>query len=219
MGSREDPVDRGRRRAGHAIRTITAELRDARIGAGLSQSEVANAVGISRSQLSRIETHALPDLSIGLASRIAAAVGLDLSVRLYPGRSRVRDLAQLRMLDRLRARLGPGWRWDLEVPLPVAGDQRAWDAVATHVETGLVIWVEAESRLNDVQAVLRRVALKQRDGSAGRMVLAVNDTRLNRDAVKAAGSSIHSVFPADMRRALMLLARGADPKADVLVLL
>jgi len=101
----------------------------------------------------------------------------------------------------------------------MVGDQRAWDAVATHVETGLVIWVEAESRLSDVQAVQRRLALKRRDGGAGRMLLAVNDTRINRDAVRIAGSSLRNAFPADMRQALMLLARGQDPRADVLVLL
>jgi len=51
------------------------------------------------------------------------------------------------------------------------------------------------------------------------MLLAVNDTRINRDAVRIAGSSLRNAFPADMRQALMLLARGQDPRADVLVLL
>jgi transcriptional regulator with XRE-family HTH domain len=219
MATREDPVDRGARRARNSIRRMTAELRDTRISAGLSQQEVGAAVGISRSPLSRIETQSLPDLSIGLAGRIAGAVGLDLSIRLYPGPNRLRDVAQVGAMDRMCCRLGPDWRWVMEVVLALVGDQRAWDAVGTHSGTGLRVWVEVESRVSVAQALLRRLALKRRDGDARRLILVINDTRLNREAVRAAGSSIRASFPADARRARALLSEGKDPGADVLILL
>src|SRR3954463_4766370 len=98
MTSREDPVSRGARRARDGLRSVVAEMHLARHGAGLSQKRVADAVGISRSQLSRIEHGIKSDVSIELAGRLCGAVGLDLAVRVSPGSMRIRDIAQVRLL-------------------------------------------------------------------------------------------------------------------------
>lgn len=219
MTSREDPVSRGARRARDGLRSIVSEIHHARHGAGLSQQRVADAVGISRSQLSRIEHGIKPDVSIELAGRLCGAVGLDLAVRAYPGSMRIRDVAQTPLLGRGRTRLGGGWRWRLEVVLSIPGDQRAWDAIGTHQATGLRIWIEAESRINDVQALLRRIELKRRDGEAARVVLLVNDTRANRDAIAAAATTFATAFPARPRTAIRSLIAGRDPGSDVLLVL
>ena len=107
-------------------------------------------------------------------------------MRVYPGDVWLRDAAQLRTLERFRARVGAGWVWESEVPLPIPGDQRAWDLVGWHAAERTRIWVEAESRLRDIQDVERRITLKKRDGGALRVVLVVNDTRANRDAIRGA---------------------------------
>ena len=217
VASREDPADRGGRRAWNALRSVASELRDARVGAGLSQLDIARAVGVSPSQVSRIERGVKTDVSIVLAGRLCGVVGLDLSVRTYAGPMRLRDRAQLPMLHRFSTRLGDPWRWRHEVTLPVVGDQRAWDAVGKHRETGLQVWVEAESRIHDVQSLLRRLELKRRDGGAGRLVLLVNDTRANRDALRAAAETFATAFPAAPRSAIAELLKGCDPGDDVLL--
>ncbi len=219
MTSREDPVCRGARRARDGLRSVVSEIHHARHGAGLSQQTVADAVGISRSQLSRIEHGIKLDVSIELAGRLCGAVGLDLAVRAYPGSMRIRDVAQTPLLGRGRTRLGADWRWRLEVVLPIPGDQRAWDAVGTHQATGLRIWIEAESRINDVQGLLRRIELKRRDGGAHRVVLLVNETRANRDVLAGAAAAFALAFPARPRAAIRSLIAGRDPGGDVLLVL
>jgi hypothetical protein len=71
-------------------------------------------------------------------------------------------------------------RWKSEVPIPITGDQRAWDAVVSGSGQGRVA-IEAETRLRDIQALQRRVALKRRDDpSIDSVVLLVAGTRGNR---------------------------------------
>ena len=55
MAARERPVDRGQRLGSAALRSIGDGLRLARTGLGLSQAAVAAAVGMSPTELSRIE--------------------------------------------------------------------------------------------------------------------------------------------------------------------
>jgi transcriptional regulator with XRE-family HTH domain len=218
MASRDGQEQRAARRARSLVDRAVAEIRRGRIGAGLSQATVARRIGISRSRLSRIEQRLERLVSAELLVRLAESVGLDLALRVYPGHDPGLDAAQRRLLRRLMVRLGPDWTWRFEVPLPIPGDRRAFDAVATHVRTGLTIHVEAETRLEDVQAVLRRIALKRRDASVLRLVLLVADTRHDRDIVRAASQELAAMFPAGRRRALARLAAGRDPGADVLIL-
>ena len=91
------------------LQRLGRELRLARIAAGSSQAEVARRLGISNSEVSRIERSEVRGLSVLLLQRHAAILGLRLSVRLYPGGRRVLDAPQLALLGRLRERLSrPG---------------------------------------------------------------------------------------------------------------
>src|SRR5262245_36496428 len=94
--------------------------------------------------------------------RFAAVVGLDLTLRAYPGPAAIRDASQVAMLSDFAGPLHPTVRWAVEVPLPIAGDQRAWDGFVAGV--GWRYGVEAESLPRDGQALIRRLALKARDG-------------------------------------------------------
>jgi transcriptional regulator with XRE-family HTH domain len=207
------------RKAQQRVEAAIAEIRRARVGAGLSQDTVAAAASISRFRVGRIERHEERGVPAQVLIRMADAVGLDMPLRLFPGSDPIRDAGQVRLLVRLQARLGPAWSWQQEVPLPIPGDRRAWDAVGTHMITRLSIHVEAETRLGDVQALLRRVSLKRRDGQARRLVLLVSDTRNNRDVIRAAAGPILGAFPGDARRALSLLDQGLAPGPDVLLVL
>jgi len=149
--------------------------------------------------------------------RAAAVVGLELSARAFPGGSPLRDRAHLELLARLRARLGAEVGWQTEVPFPIPGDKRAWDALIRVV--GLRIGVEAETRARDSQALQRRLALKRRDGHVDHIVLLLADTRHNRSFLRAAGEGFLADFPVSRAAVLERLSRGEDPRGSAIVLL
>jgi transcriptional regulator with XRE-family HTH domain len=166
MPDRERAADRGSRQARGDLAAIGTELRTARVMAGKTLADVGRSVGMSYSQVGRIERAALPSVTLGQLARIGAVVGLDVRVRAFPGATPLRDAAQIALLDRLRIRLGANLTMRTEVPLPIEGDLRAWDAVIAAFEPiADPLHVEAETRLYDAQGQLRRIALKARDAA------------------------------------------------------
>jgi hypothetical protein len=174
---------------------------------------------MSSSQISRIEGARLPSVSVIQLARVGAVVGLDVRVRAYPGPVPIRDAGQVTLLDRLRARLLPALRVRTEVPIPIEGDLRAWDAVIDGFEDGSPLHVEAETRLYDIQGQQRRIALKTRDGGADVVMLVVADTPRNREAVRVAGPAFAEQYPVPARAALAALAAGRHPGGAALVFL
>jgi len=170
---------------------------------------------MSRSTLERIESGVRPTTLREFAA-IGAVVGLDVRLRGYPAGDPIRDAGQQRLLDRLHARLSPALQWRTEVPLPNDGDRRAWDAVVTG--RGWRIAVEAETVIDDVQALERRLALKRRDGGIEHVILLLAETRRNRRAIAAAPGAFSDLHR-EARGVLRALAAGADPATDSLLFL
>jgi transcriptional regulator with XRE-family HTH domain len=193
VATRESRVDRGSRRANRLIIELGRELREARRAAGLSQADVGRAAGLSHPTVSRIERGRSPGVSLQDLGRLLGIVGLDLSARAYPAGDPLRDVAHERLLEHFLAYLGPPLSWKREVPMPGQGDPRAWDAVIHGL--GDVTAVEAETRVTDLQSLLRRLQLKLRDSGVGRLILLVADTHGNRAALRAGGSSISALLP------------------------
>ena len=216
MATKDRALDRGRRDAARHLQTLGTELREARLAAGLSQSHVSHAVGISHPGVSRIERALAPNTSLRRLDEIAAVLGQQLSVRLYPVGRPLRDEGQLGLLDRLKRRLGPGLSWRTETPLPTAGDLRAWDASIDGPDW--TVFVDAETRIRDVQALERRTALKRRDTGTDRVILLIADTRSNRTILASLGGSlVQDAIPG--RTILEALESGRDPAASGVVLL
>jgi transcriptional regulator with XRE-family HTH domain len=199
------------------LQRVGRELRLARITAGLSQALVAQRIGTSKAQISRIERGKVRRLSLLTVALHAAAVGLRFSAQLYPGVRRVLDAPQLSLLNRLRERIGELWAWELEVPMPQERDLRAVDARISR--NGLTIAVEAITRLADVQAQVRAAQLKRRDLSASRLLLVVNDSNANRRALAEAGPMLSAGFLQGTRHIMAKLTAGEDPGRDCLVVL
>jgi len=198
--------------------TVAAEeLRRARTTAGLSQRDVARAVGLSHATVSRIERAASPETSLLVLARLASVLGLKPSLRFYPDGDPIRDVAHTRLLERLRARIHPALRWRTEVPLLIPGDLRAWDATILDPEFG--IGVEAETRLRDLQAAARRTNLKQRDGQLDHVILLVADTRANRLALRLGATELAEAFPVSQRDCLRALRDGRDPRGSAIIVL
>jgi transcriptional regulator with XRE-family HTH domain len=217
MATRERLIDRANRKAADLVLAAGKELRLAGMAAGLSQRDVASAADVSHTTVWRVERGMMPVVSVLVLARIATVVGLKPSLRFFQDADPIRDAAHVSLLARLRARIHADLRWRTEVPLPIPGDRRAWDAVIAGL--GFVIGVEAETRLRDAQAVVRRTNLKQRDGELDRVILLVADTRANRLALQMAAGDLATVFPIPQRDALRALSEGHDPGGNALIVL
>jgi transcriptional regulator with XRE-family HTH domain len=196
---------------------LGSELREARLARGLRQTDVAQATGVSHATISRTELGLAKDLSIADAARHGAVVGLRLHARFYPAGGGLRDAAQLDLLRHLRVRIGDRWRWQLEAPLNIPGDLRAFDALLTNAT--VTVAVEAITRLRDAQSQLRAATLKQRDGQVPRLVLLIKATEHNRQALNSAADLLATSFPLGTRATLNALSEGKDPGDNGIVLL
>jgi transcriptional regulator with XRE-family HTH domain len=217
MPNRERKVDRAAILGRRLQTELGLELREARLARGLRQADVARVASSSTSRVSRVELGLEPDLSIADAVRHGAVVGLKLHARFYPTGGGLRDAAQLDLMRRLRARIGGRWSWQLEAPLNIAGDLRAFDALISNQT--ITVAIEAITRLRDAQAQLRAATLKQRDGNVPRLVLLIRATNHNRTAVASAADVLATSFPLGTRATLEALSQGADPGDNGIVLL
>ena len=147
----------------------------------------------------------------------AAAVGLKLSVKLWPVGGGIRDAAQARYVAAFVSRVGRRWRVTLEAPIQLAGDLRAVDVLL--VRGDIRIAVEVITRLADLQAHVRAAQLKARDVGATRLILVVAATRANRRVLAEARSMLAAAFDQDTRRLLADLAAGRDPGRDGILIL
>jgi transcriptional regulator with XRE-family HTH domain len=214
MATRERPVERASTRARHLITDLGRELHTARVDRALSLRVVGQATELSASQISRIERGVAPQLTIVQIARLLAAVGLELSVRAYPTGEPIRDIAHARLLESLRRQLHRGLVWRTEVPFPMQGDLRAWDAVIRG--RGWSVGVECETRPRDVQALDRRLALKERDGRLDRVVLLLRDSVHNRRFLRVwPGTATR--FSVAGNEALAALRSGRDPGGNAVI--
>jgi transcriptional regulator with XRE-family HTH domain len=210
----ERAIDRASERSRRALMDIGREIHNARLAHGLSQVAIARSVGIAQSHVSEIERGRHPAVPLDVLARVAATVGLDLSVKLFPGGQPLRDRAHIALLDRFRHAVGPAWTWSSEVPLPIPGDQRAWDRVMHR--DGIRVGIEAETRPTDMQELGRRLALKKRDGGVDRLILVLANTEWCRRLVRL--NDLNAAFPVPGRVALKALAEGRDPGGDSIAL-
>jgi transcriptional regulator with XRE-family HTH domain len=204
-------------RLARKVRTqVGEEIRMARTGAGLAQRDAASAAGMSHAQFGRIERGVLPGLTFDQACRAGFAVGLRYTGRMYPDGDPVRDTAQLRLLDRFIALLPSLARVDREVPLPIPGDKRAWDALVSL--GGRRAGCEAETHLADIQALDRKLGQKLRDGAVDVLLLIVADTVHNRSVLELHREALRPLLPLDNLQVRRSIRAGRLPASNGLVL-
>ncbi len=190
---------------------LGAELREARLAAGLTIAVCAMAVGSSRQRWARVEQARIVSVALDDLHRMSAAVGLAMSVRCYPVGPALRDIGQLSVIGRLRRRLSPSWKVRLEAPVPIAGDRRAFDVL---LQSGsLTIAIEVITRLRDVQAQLRSANLKWRDSGTTRLVMVIGSTHANRRALAGAGAALADDFPVEPAQLSPHSVKGRIPAA------
>lgn len=211
----------GRRRASHLVDRFGSELRIARAAAGLTQSQVAEIVGLSQPFVSLVERgRRQPDWQT--ACSLAAAVAHDLSIRLFPATtSSLRDRGQIELASRIIQDCHESWHATLERPVsPSSNDRRAADIVLEGRRE--VLHIEVERRLVDFQAQLRAAQLKRAALVAQldrpvRLVLAMPDTRRAREHVADEAPVVRSALPASSTAVWRSIRSGLELGSDGLL--
>ena len=185
MPSGERLYDRGTYIGEKRLRDVGEEFKHQRIQLGLSQKRVSEASRVARADYSRVERGKLSRLSVVTAARIAAVLGLELWLKVFPDSDGIRDAGQAKGLGKLLAWVRAPLGHRTEVTLPTRPDRvelRAWDAQITG--GGEKTSVEYEARLYDVQAQQRRWHGKLRDDPPDYFLLVIANTPANRRVLR-----------------------------------
>ena len=197
-------------------RRVGDQLLDLREERELSQLEVGASVAIDRSWLAKAEAGEA-NLTLDALASLAAALGAEASVRLYPSTGpRLRDHIQVRLIETLLNCLNARWHPRLEVPVyrPVRG---VIDLVLVDPVAGEIMGGEAHSEIRRAERQLRWAAEKvdalpsasgwpwmAAEPRIGRMLL-LRSTRATRAVVNSAPALFQAAYPgrsADAVRAL-----------------
>lgn len=151
---------------------------------------------------------------------IAAAVGLRISLKAFPAAGpSLRDTGQLRVVEHLIGRAHPSFKPAVELPV---GDPfgRAADLVLFGPEE--ILHCEVETNLPDWQAAYRSASVKRdallaRHRRPVRLVVAVADTRRNRELLAPHHVVIATALPAGSREILKSVQTGIPLGRDGLL--
>jgi DNA-binding XRE family transcriptional regulator len=187
----------------------------------MGQAAVARHAGITRSHLSMIEAGTRAP-SWPVLTRIAAVLGSDLSVRLFPGREpRLRDRFQAPMVEALLKMLPD--RWSRAVEVAVHRPARGFiDCVISDRDMPRIVSIEAHSEIRRLEALIRSAIDKSESLpssdlwpflSAGtarppiHRVLLLRSTAANREIARSFAATLSAAYPARTAEVVAALAR------------
>jgi transcriptional regulator with XRE-family HTH domain len=200
------------------VRRLVAELSEARKTAGLSQESLASAIERSQSDLSRLERLVDADrVSFVEIAEAASLLGLELSAGLHLVGDPIRDKGHQALIKRFRALLSSAFRVFAEALLPLAGERRSWDLLLRL--TDQVIGVEVETRIRDMQALVRRMHQRERDGGADEILLVLAATKTNRMLMSELVTALGPNFATPSRVILRALRNGERLPGSGVILL
>ena len=155
--SRKRPTTLAGRHADDVRRRVGTQLRELRTDAGISQRRLAAAARVDHGFLSQIES-GLREPSLSALAALAAVLGADLSVRLYPSTGpRIRDHIQARIGEELLRVAHPVWSRLTEVAVYRPARGRI-DLVLHRPE--VVVANEIHSKLQRIEQQLGWATLK-----------------------------------------------------------
>jgi transcriptional regulator with XRE-family HTH domain len=196
-----------------------------RVRRGWRQADAAAEAGVSRSQVGRLERGDSRQLPLGVAERVADALGAQVELRLRwrgEGLDRLLDEAHARLVELLVRRLRAlGWDVGVEVSFSSYGERGSIDVLAWHpVHRALAVF-EVKSVTPDMQAMLggldrkaRLAPLVARDRGWSPVAvvarfLVIGDSRTNRRRVEDHAATVAAALPAGTRE---VRSRLADPR-------
>ncbi len=92
--------------------------------------------------------------------------------------------------------------------MPTPGDRRSWDLLLRL--PAQLIGVEAETRIRDMQQLVRHVHQRERDGGVDAIVLLLAATRTNRELIDELRLALGPSYATSPRQILRAL-RGGQP--------
>jgi len=207
MATRETRLDRGRRRGRAVVARLMSELVATRQALNLSQRALARELRRSQTALVRAERLAKIDrASFVEVAEMASILGLELSAALRVLGDPLRDRGHQALITRFRGLLAATIKVIAEVPLPNIGDRRSWDLLLRCV--GQLVGVEAETRVRDVQALVRRMRERERDGGVDEVVLVLAESAVNRRLLPELLEALGPRFATPPRSLLKALRAG-----------
>lgn len=216
MTTRRYRIVEAERRMRRQLGAVLDDIVERRLAGGIRQSDVAGPLGCTRQWVSEMERGKPANVGLIELGRLAAVVGLDLSLRAYPAISVLRDAGQVKLINRFRAEISPDIPWRIEQHV-APGDPRAFDIVLGSQPR--LVAVEAISRLRDVQAQARAALSKQAAAGPAALILPIGATPTNRRAIREAGAALTAAFPLSTRALLAALRSGELPRANGIVVL
>lgn len=218
MGTRETRLDRGRRRGERLVRELMGQLVSRRESLNISQRTLAADLGCSQSEVWRLEHLVrVNDVSLVRMCELASLLGLELGASLHLIGDPVRDKGHVALLSRLCALLADAFRVMYEAPLPLPGDRRSWDLLLRHPEQ--LIGIEAETRIRDMQYLVRHVRERERDGGVDEIVLLLAESTANRRMLSSLREMLGDRFATPPRGILAALRSGSRVPGSGVVLL
>lgn len=149
-----DPV-----RLGRAFRAL-------RIRRRWRQQDLADAVGISRQLIAKIESGRIGNVQVASLGRVAEGLGasFDIGIRWQgEGLDRLLDAAHAALVEAVVARLTRlGWECIVEASFAIGGERGSIDVFALHRATASVLVSEVKSVVPDSQATIHGVDRKAR---------------------------------------------------------
>jgi transcriptional regulator with XRE-family HTH domain len=214
MPTNRTAVATGDRELRRASSRFGDDFREIRRRAGVSQADVARAIGVDRSVICRLE-RGDTDITSLVRARAAAVLGAEFRFGLYAeGPALIRDAAQAAIVERLLSMRHRRWRATLEAPVPGPG-RRSSDARLEHGED--VVLTEVESRVGVLESIVRECHDKRRavaEAEPGRrvhVVLVLPPTRHHRALVRAHPETIRVAFPIASGRLAEALSSQSGP--------
>jgi CheY-like chemotaxis protein len=161
---------------------------------------------LAQSTIWRTE-NAIDDVGVVRLAEMASVLGLELTIRTYPVGDAVHDQGQLALGKRFNALLSGHWSVADEALLPGPGEQRAWDKLLrlTGSAPPHLVGVDLETRIRDVQSLVRRTRGRERDGRVDAILIVVSNSAANRrfvDELRRALGEGYLSKPPEIARAL-----------------
>lgn len=198
------------------MRRLLTELREARLVRGIAQSSMAGELGMSQPHFWRLE-NGQRAASVTRLAEMASVLGFELALSLHPIGDAIRDRGQQALIGRFRPLLSPLWQVTAEAPFPRLGDSRSWDLL---LRLGAQrVGVEAETRIRDVQSLIRRIRGREVDGGADVVLLVLSDSAHNRRLVDELREALGNGWSTPVRATLRALRRGESLAGSGVVLL
>ena len=185
--------------------------------ANLSGRSIARALGWSHARYGRFEIRSAASRSIQDVAEVAAVLGLELSARLFRVEDAIRDAAHQPLRTRFLALLAPSFKAVSEVLFPHPGDRRSWDLL---LRLGAELTgVELETRVRDVQLLVRRIRDREREGGADHVLLVLSASRHNRQLLPELLEAFGERFQTPPRQILTALREGEPIPGSGVILL